>query len=83
MAISVVEVPPGGKTAPVKHLYEAFFYTLSGYGTTIIHLPDGEKQTFESGAEGRLQRYRSTASTSSSTAPAASRRACPAPTMRR
>lgn len=49
MANYVIEVPPGGKTAPVKHLYEAFFYTLSGYGTTIIWLPNGEKQTFEWG----------------------------------
>ena len=49
MANYVIEVPAGGKTAPVKHLYEAFFYTLSGYGTTIIWLPNGEKQTFEWG----------------------------------
>ncbi len=49
MANYVIEVPPGSKTAPVKHLYEAFFYTLSGYGTTIIWLPNGEKQTFEWG----------------------------------
>lgn len=49
MANYVIEVPPGGKTTPVKHLYEAFFYTLSGHGTTIITLPSGEKQTFEWG----------------------------------
>ena len=49
MANYVIEVPAGGKTAPVKHLFEAFFYTLSGFGTTIIWLPNGEKQTFEWG----------------------------------
>ena len=49
MANYVIEVPPGGKTAPVKHLYESFFYTLAGHGTTIITLPSGEKQTFEWG----------------------------------
>lgn len=49
MANYVIEVPAGSKTAPVKHLYEAFFYTLSGHGATVIWLPDGEKQTFEWG----------------------------------
>lgn len=49
MANYVIEVPPGGKTAPVKHLYKSFFYTLSGYGATTIFLPGGEKQTFEWG----------------------------------
>ena len=45
----VLEVPAGGKTRPVKHLYEAFFYTLSGRGATTIWLPSGDKQTFEWG----------------------------------
>ena len=49
MANYVLEVPPGGKTRPVKHLYEAFFYTLAGRGATTIWLPNGEKQTFEWG----------------------------------
>ncbi|MGE3245440.1 MAG: hypothetical protein AB7F96_22320 [Beijerinckiaceae bacterium] len=49
MANYVIEVEPGKKTAPVKHLYEAFFYTLSGHGATTIWLPTGEKQTFEWG----------------------------------
>ena len=49
MANYVIEVEPGKKTAPVKHLYESFFYTLSGHGATTIWLPNGEKQTFEWG----------------------------------
>jgi hypothetical protein len=49
MANYVLEIPPGAKTAPVKHLYEAFFYTLSGVGSTTIWLPNGEKQSFEWG----------------------------------
>lgn len=49
MANYVLEVPPGSKTAPVKHLYEAFFYTLSGYGSTTVYYPDGQARTFEWG----------------------------------
>jgi hypothetical protein len=49
MANYVIEVPAGSKTRPVKHLYEAFFYTLSGSGSTVIWLPNGEKQSFEWG----------------------------------
>jgi hypothetical protein len=49
MANYVLEVPTGAKTRPMKHLYEAFFYTLSGQGATTIWLPNGDKQTFEWG----------------------------------
>jgi hypothetical protein len=49
MANYVLDIPPGAKTTPVKHLYEAFFYTLSGVGSTTIWLPNGEKQSFEWG----------------------------------
>jgi hypothetical protein len=45
----VVEVPPSSKTRPVKHLYEVLVYTLSGYGSTVVWLPDGRKQSFEWG----------------------------------
>src|ERR1700758_2497579 len=34
MANYVVEVPPGSKTRPGKHLYEAVFYVLEGTGPT-------------------------------------------------
>jgi mannose-6-phosphate isomerase-like protein (cupin superfamily) len=49
MANYVIEVEPGRKTAPIKHLYEAFFYVLSGHGSTIVWLPNGETRTFEWG----------------------------------
>src|SRR5579862_5431211 len=31
----VIEVAPGRKTRPVKHLFEMLIYTLAGYGSTI------------------------------------------------
>jgi oxalate decarboxylase/phosphoglucose isomerase-like protein (cupin superfamily) len=49
MANYVLEVPEGGKTRPVKHIYEAFFYILSGYGSTTVKSPDGAARTFEWG----------------------------------
>jgi oxalate decarboxylase/phosphoglucose isomerase-like protein (cupin superfamily) len=49
MANYVLEVPEGGKTRPVKHIYEAFFYILSGYGSTTVTSPDGTARTFEWG----------------------------------
>ncbi len=49
MANYVLEIAPGKKTAPIKHLYEAFIYVLEGHGTTRLILPSGEEQTFEWG----------------------------------
>jgi mannose-6-phosphate isomerase-like protein (cupin superfamily) len=49
MANYVLEVPKGGKTRPIKHLYEAFFFVLSGHGSTTVWSPHGEKRTFEWG----------------------------------
>ena len=42
MANYVIEVLPGKKTRPVKHLYEAFFYVLSGYGSTTSTACSGQ-----------------------------------------
>ena len=49
MANYVLEVAPSKKTAPIKHIFEAFFYVLSGYGSTTVTNPDGETRTFEWG----------------------------------
>ena len=49
MANYVLEVEAGKKTRPVKHLYEAFFYVLEGYGSTTVWLPNNIKRTFEWG----------------------------------
>jgi uncharacterized RmlC-like cupin family protein len=52
MANYVLEVPAGKKTRPVKHLYEAFFYVLTGHGSTTVWMPNGETRTFEWGPKG-------------------------------
>ena len=49
MANYVLEISAGQKACPVKHLYEAFFYVLSGHGSATIWLPNGNKQSFEWG----------------------------------
>lgn len=49
MANYVLEVEPGRKTRPVKHLYEAFVFVLAGYGSTTVWLPNGEVRSFEWG----------------------------------
>ncbi len=49
LAVFVMELPPGAKTAPQKHIYEEVFYVLSGHGSTQVELPDGAKHTFEWG----------------------------------
>ena len=45
MANYVLEVPKGSKTAPIKHLFEAFFYVLSGSGSTTVKFPNGDNRT--------------------------------------
>ena len=49
MANYVLEVAPGAKTRPVKHLYEVFCYVLAGHGSTKVWLPGGETRSFEWG----------------------------------
>jgi oxalate decarboxylase/phosphoglucose isomerase-like protein (cupin superfamily) len=49
MANYVLEVEPGRKTRPVKHLYEVFCYVLAGHGSTKVWLPNGETRVFEWG----------------------------------
>lgn len=49
MANYVLEVEPGKKTRPVHHIYESFFFVLTGHGSTIVWLPDGQTRVFEWG----------------------------------
>ena len=47
--VMLFEIPPGGATVPLQHLYEDVIYVLEGRGSTEIELPDGRKRSFEWG----------------------------------
>ena len=49
MANYVLDIGPGAKTRPVKHLYEVFCFVLAGHGSTKVWLPNGETRVFEWG----------------------------------
>ena len=49
MTIFVLEVPPGGSSAPQQHMFDEIFYVLEGSGSMVVELPDGTKQSFEWG----------------------------------
>ena len=45
----LLDIDPGKKTSPARHLYECFVYVLEGHGSTTIELPDGGRHSFEWG----------------------------------
>jgi len=45
--MQVIEIAPGGKTAPQRHLYEEVVYVLAGRGSTSVESPAGERHSFE------------------------------------
>jgi mannose-6-phosphate isomerase-like protein (cupin superfamily) len=49
MTIFLLDVPPGGKSAPQRHLYDEMFYVLSGHGSMSVEVPGGGKHVFEWG----------------------------------
>ena len=49
ISIFVLDIPPGGKTAPQQHLFEEVVYVLEGHGSTTVETNDGRKHSFEWG----------------------------------
>lgn len=49
LTIFLLEIPPGGKSAPQKHIYDDIFYVLSGHGTAVVEAADGTERMFEWG----------------------------------
>ncbi len=45
----LIELPPGGSSAPVHHIYEEVIYVLSGHGSTTVETLDGRTHSFEWG----------------------------------
>ena len=51
VALQVIEIPPGGKTARQRHLYDDVFYVLSGHGSATVEAAPGRVSTFEWGPQ--------------------------------
>jgi mannose-6-phosphate isomerase-like protein (cupin superfamily) len=49
LTIHVLDLPPGGRTEPQRHVFEAVFYVVSGRGSTTVETSDGATHTFEWG----------------------------------
>ena len=45
----VCEIPPAGKTKPLRHMYEEMVYVTKGHGTTTVWQKNGGKHSFEWG----------------------------------
>ncbi|HYI66409.1 MAG TPA: hypothetical protein VEW95_05765 [Candidatus Limnocylindrales bacterium] len=45
----VLDIPPGGSSEPVHHLFEAVHLVLDGQGSTVVEGPGGEQRSFEWG----------------------------------
>ena len=43
VAVQLIEIAPGAKSAPLRHPYDEVFYVLSGHGSTRIGVPGGQR----------------------------------------
>src|SRR5262245_58272806 len=50
MTVFLLEIPPGGRSAPQQHLFDEMFYVLSGTGNVVVEMPDRARHSFEWGA---------------------------------
>ena len=51
MSMFIIDIAPGGHSAPQQHLFEELIYVLSGHGSTTVEGSDGRKHTFEWGPQ--------------------------------
>ncbi|MEA2952329.1 MAG: hypothetical protein QOJ96_1849, partial [Alphaproteobacteria bacterium] len=49
ISIFAFELPPGGKSALLHHIYEEVIYVISGHGSTVVTTEDGRRHSFEWG----------------------------------
>ena len=49
VSVFIIDLPPGAKSAPQRHLFEEVIYVLSGHGSTRIETADGRSHHFEWG----------------------------------
>jgi cupin superfamily acireductone dioxygenase involved in methionine salvage len=47
LGVFVIDLPPGGKSAPQQHLFEEVVYVLDGHGSTTLETGDGRTHSFE------------------------------------
>ncbi|HEX2141951.1 MAG TPA: hypothetical protein VHK28_06695 [Candidatus Limnocylindria bacterium] len=48
-SLYVLDIPPGGATDTVHHMYEAVYLVLDGQGSTVVEGPEGDQRSFEWG----------------------------------
>ncbi len=49
ITVFLLEVSPGGRSAPQQHLFDEMFYVISGTGSIEIEMPGGGKHIFDWG----------------------------------
>ena len=49
ITINLHELPPGGQTAPQRHLFEEVFLVIEGHGSAVVETSAGNRHSFEWG----------------------------------